>query len=134
MVDREEFRKRVQILIPQMIPQFLIFKRGKLKSKKKTDCPISWTPAREKEPAKILTNNRKEVGQRRLGRKLGGFRMYHIKTAIKIEHFFLLVLDDEKYFTYNGSNMQGDGNYYTTDKSKCPDNAYFAGKRNIRAK
>ena len=28
-----------------------------------------------------------------------------------------LVLDDEKYFTYDGSNMQGNYNYYTNDKS-----------------
>ena len=30
-----------------------------------------------------------------------------------------LILDDEKYFTYDFSNMQGNDNYYTNDKSKC---------------
>ena len=39
-----------------------------------------------------------------------------------------LVLDDEKYFTYDGSNMQGNDNYYSNDKSKCPDSVRFAGK------
>ena len=39
-----------------------------------------------------------------------------------------MILDDEKYFTYDGSNMQGNDNYYTNDKSKCPDSVRFAGK------
>ena len=32
-----------------------------------------------------------------------------------------MVLDDEKYSTYDGFNMQGNDNYYTNDKSKLPD-------------
>ena len=39
-----------------------------------------------------------------------------------------MVLDYEKNFTYDGSNMQGNDHYYTNDKSKCPDSANFAGK------
>ena len=39
-----------------------------------------------------------------------------------------LILDDEKYFTYDGSNMQGNDNYYSNDKLKCPDSVRFAGK------
>ena len=39
-----------------------------------------------------------------------------------------MILDDEKYFTYDGSNMQENDNYYTNDKSKCPDSVCFAGK------
>ena len=39
-----------------------------------------------------------------------------------------MVLDYEKYFTYVGSNMQGNDNYYTNDKSKYPDSVRFAGK------
>ena len=39
-----------------------------------------------------------------------------------------LILDDEKYFTYDGSNMQGNYNYYTNDKSKCLDSVRFARK------
>jgi transposase len=39
-----------------------------------------------------------------------------------------VVLDDEKYFTHVGSNMQGNDIFYTNDKSKCPDNVRFAGK------
>ena len=39
-----------------------------------------------------------------------------------------LILDDEKYFTFDGSKMQGNNNYYTNDKSKCPDNVRFAVK------
>ena len=41
---------------------------------------------------------------------------------------FCLVLDNEKYFTYDGSNMQGNDNYYSNDKFKCPDSVRFAGK------
>ena len=37
-----------------------------------------------------------------------------------------LALDDEKYFTHDGSNMQGSDN--TNDISKCPDSIRFAGK------
>ena len=39
-----------------------------------------------------------------------------------------MVLDDEKYFTFDGSNMDGNDNYYTNDKSKCPDSVRFSGK------
>ena len=39
-----------------------------------------------------------------------------------------MVLDNEKYFTYDGSKMQGNDNYYTNDKIKCPDSVCFAGK------
>ena len=38
----------------------------------------------------------------------------------------MLDFGDEKYFTYDGSNMQGNNNYYTNDKSKCSDNVRFA--------
>ena len=41
-----------------------------------------------------------------------------------------MVLDDEKYFTYDGSNMQRNDNYYSNDKSKCPYSVRFAGKEN----
>ena len=37
-------------------------------------------------------------------------------------------MNDEKYFTYDGSNMQGNDNYYTNDISKCSDSVRFAGK------
>ena len=39
-----------------------------------------------------------------------------------------MILDDEKYFTYDGSNMQGNDNYYPNDKLKCPDSVCFARK------
>ena len=39
-----------------------------------------------------------------------------------------LILNDEKYFTYEGSNMQGNDNYSTNDKSKYPESVRFAGK------
>ena len=39
-----------------------------------------------------------------------------------------MVLDDEKYFTYDGSNMQGNENYCTNDISKCQDGVRFAEK------
>ena len=43
---------------------------GTINDKKKTGHPITRTPAR-KNQLKRLTNNRKGVSQRRLGRKLG---------------------------------------------------------------
>ena len=30
-------------------------------------------------------------------------------------------MDDEKYFTYDDSNIQGNDDYYTSEKLKCPD-------------
>ena len=45
-----------------------------------------------------------------------------------------VVLDDEKYFTHVGSNMQGNDIFYTNDKSKCPDNVRFAGKEKYPGK
>ena len=86
--EREELRKRVQILIPQMekseivnqfqkegYPRRTIYNTinrmqlgGTINEKKKTGRPTSWTPAR-KNQLKRLANNRKGVSQRRLGRK-----------------------------------------------------------------
>ena len=37
-------------------------------------------------------------------------------------------MDDKQYFTYDGSNMQRNDNFYTNDKSKCPDCVRFAEK------
>ena len=39
-----------------------------------------------------------------------------------------LLLDDDKYFTNDGSNMHGNNNYYSHEKSKFPDSVRFAGK------
>ena len=39
-----------------------------------------------------------------------------------------MVLDDEKYITHDGSNMEGNDRYYTNDKSKCQDKVRFVGK------
>ena len=39
-----------------------------------------------------------------------------------------LILDDENYFIFDGSNMQGNDNNYTNDKSKWPDSVRFPGK------
>ena len=36
-----------------------------------------------------------------------------------IDRYVTWVLDDEKYFTYDDSNMQENENYYPNDKSKC---------------
>ena len=42
-----------------------------------------------------------------------------------------LILDDEKYFTYDGSSMQGNNNYNSNNKSKCPDSDNKAKKYNF---
>ena len=47
-------------------------------------------------------------------------------TNLLYRSSYCLVSDDEKYFTY--SNMQGNENYYTTEKSKCPDSVRFTGR------
>ena len=86
--EQESFRKRVEIVIPQMkkseivnhfqkegYPQRTIyntinrFHNGEsIKDKKQTGRPTSWTTTR-KNKLKRLTNNRKGVSQRQLGRK-----------------------------------------------------------------
>ena len=45
-----------------------------------------------------------------------------------------VVLDDEKYFTINGSNMSGNSRYYTNDKGKCSDDVRFVGKEKYHKK
>jgi hypothetical protein len=39
-----------------------------------------------------------------------------------------VVLDDEKYFTFDGQNMPCNTGYYSNDKRTCPDSVRFAGK------
>ena len=45
-----------------------------------------------------------------------------------------IILDDEKYFTFDGSNMEGNDNYYTNDKPNCPDSVRFVGKEKFLTK
>ena len=88
--SRETLRKRDKILIPQMkkseisnhfqmegYPERTIYKTinrlqygESIKDKQRTERPTPWTTSR-KNQVKRLTNNRKEVSQRRFGRKLG---------------------------------------------------------------
>ena len=44
------------------------------------------------------------------------------------------VLDDEKYFTFDASNMEGNNNYCKNDKSNCPDSVRFVGKEKFPPK
>ena len=44
-----------------------------------------------------------------------------------------MVLNDEKYFTFDGSNMVGNNNYYTNDKPNCPDIVRCVGKERFTA-
>ena len=41
---------------------------------------------------------------------------------------FFVISDDEKYFTFDGSNMPGNDRYYSNDREKCPDDVRFKGK------
>ena len=79
---------------------------GTINDKKKTDLPTSWTPAR-KNQLKRLANNRKGVGQRRLGRKLGVSRM---NICFQLSKMNISCYKREKRFTFDGSNMQGNDN------------------------
>ena len=45
-----------------------------------------------------------------------------------------MVLEDEKYFTFDGSNMEGNDNYYTNDNANCPDSVRFVGKEKFPPK
>ena len=92
--EREALRKRVKIVIPQMekseivnhfqkegYPRRTIYNtinrfqnEESTEDKKKTGRPTSWTSTR-KNQLKRLTNNRKRVSQRRLGRKFGVSQM-----------------------------------------------------------
>ena len=92
--DREEFRKRVNILIPQMKKSKIVnhFQKGgysrrtiyntmncmqfgeTTNHKKKTGRPTFWRPARKRKLTR-LANNRKGVSQKRLGRKLSVSRL-----------------------------------------------------------
>ena len=65
---------------------------GTINVKKKTGGPTSWTPAR-KNQLKRLTNNRKGVSQRRLGRKLG---VTHMTICRKLSKMNFLVIDVRK--------------------------------------
>jgi transposase len=92
--EREALRKMVKIVIPQMkkseivnhfqkegYPRRTIYStinrmqnEDSIEDKKKTGRPTSWTSTR-KNQLKELTNNRKGVSQRRLGRK---FNVSHV--------------------------------------------------------
>lgn len=186
VVEREALRKRVKILIPQMkkseivnhfvlegIAKSTIYDAinrlqngGSLKDKKKTGRPTSWTSAK-KSRLKRLTNNRKGVSQRRLGRKFGvsqttiGNQLLEMgiscfkrektpkytekqaqKAKIlseKLANFLYrtscsIIMDDEKYFCYNGDQMPGSAYYYTDNKENCPDSIRFAGKEKFPGK
>ena len=43
-------------------------------------------------------------------------------------------MDDEKYLTFNGSNMSGNSCYYTNDQEKSSDDVRFVGKENYPKK
>jgi hypothetical protein len=184
--ERESLRKRVKILIPQMKKSEIVnhfqkegyprrtiyniinrFHNGEsIKDKKQTGRPTSWTTTR-KNKLKRLTNNRKGVSQRQLGRKFNVSHMnicrqlskmniscfklektpkYTEKQAEKAKNLCkklanllyrsscCVILDDEIYFTFDGSNMEGNDNYYTNDKPNCPDSVRFVGKEKFPPK
>ena len=43
----------------------------------------------------------------------------------------VVIMDDERYFTFSGHNMPANAGYYTNDKRKCPDDVRFAGKESF---
>lgn len=180
VADREALRKKINLMLPQMKKSEVVkhfekegiarrtiyasIKRlelGKpMNDKKKTGRPTTWTASR-KTRLKRLTNNRKGVSQRLLGKKfqvdqktisrqlkkmkIPNFKRektpkYTEKQAekakglcSKLSNLFyrtacFVILDDEKYFTFDGSNMPGNDRYYSDDKEKCPDDVRFVGK------
>ena len=46
----------------------------------------------------------------------------------------LIIMDDEKYFTFSGDNMPGNSGYYSNDKSICPDEVRFIGREKFPTK
>ena len=38
-----------------------------------------------------------------------------------------IVIDGEKYFTFVGSFMPGNDNFYSDDRAECPDNVRYVG-------
>lgn len=40
----------------------------------------------------------------------------------------LIIMDDEKYFTFTNDNLPANARYYTMDKDTCPDNVRFKGQ------
>ena len=70
---------------------------------------------REKTPK---YDERQAVKSKKLSRKL---------VNLLYKNKYMVVIDDEKYFTFSGENYPGNDNYYTSDKEKCPDNVRFKG-------
>ena len=51
------------------------------------------------------------------------------KTQSLLHHSYVsLVLDDEKYFTFDNSHMPGNDNYYSDNNAECPENVRYVGK------
>jgi hypothetical protein len=103
--------------------------------------PSSWTSSM-KAKLKRLVNNRKGVSQRKLGSKFNkhfttisrqikkvGINNYAREKTPKRSRELVnllyrsgaeVIMDDEKYFCFDGDNMSGSARYYTNDKEKCP--------------
>lgn len=78
---------------------------------------------RKKERAPFVTSNQLEKITR-TSRKLA------TKTFVGK----IVVLDDEKYFTYGNSSVAGNDGYYTNDKSTTPDDVRFQHKSKFEPK
>ena len=114
--ERESLRKRVKIVIPQMkkseiVNHFLkwgyprrtiyntidhLHNEEWIVDNKKNGRPTSWTSAR-KNQLKRLTNNRKGVSQRQLGRK---FNVSHVTICRQLSKMTLSCLEREKTSKY----------------------------------
>ncbi len=131
--------------------------------KKRSGRSSTWTSSM-KTSLHRLVNNRKEVSQRKFVRKFGinkstiGRQIkkikidifsrektpkYSEKQAKKLRRKLVdqlygsnlyVIMDDEKYFTFDVDIMPGNDRYYTNDKNTCPDKVRFFEKDKFRIK
>ena len=108
--EREEFRKRVKILIPKMKKSEIVnhFKiegysrqtiyntinrvqlGGAINEKKKTDCPTSWTPARNNQLKRLINKVRGcQFGHLCKRMRRATLAFFHPRVSPRLKLYFL---------------------------------------------